>query len=152
MSLFFFQAEDGIRDLTVTGVQTCALPICRLKWLSIRPCSRVDWLAVVMRVKNHRALCFGRNQFAEHHRSAPRDRQQMSFNSTCLERPNQMRCVLLNVGSVTGNIGDGKEFAEFAHDAFLIRHAIVANFPRDLCRRWWSRLLRHCRKRYERNT
>src|SRR2546430_9002878 len=23
----FFQAEDGIRDLTVTGVQTCALPI-----------------------------------------------------------------------------------------------------------------------------
>src|SRR5256886_2173002 len=26
-SAFFFQAEDGIRDLTVTGVQTCALPI-----------------------------------------------------------------------------------------------------------------------------
>src|SRR5690349_23099579 len=25
--LFFFQAEDGIRDLYVTGVQTCALPI-----------------------------------------------------------------------------------------------------------------------------
>src|SRR2546430_12354647 len=38
---FFFQAEDGIRDLTVTGVQTCALPIscqvsaavlCSLDW------------------------------------------------------------------------------------------------------------------------
>src|SRR2546427_4835942 len=27
IDLFFFQAEDGIRDLTVTGVQTCALPI-----------------------------------------------------------------------------------------------------------------------------
>src|SRR3712207_272973 len=26
--LFFFQAEDGIRDIGVTGVQTCALPIC----------------------------------------------------------------------------------------------------------------------------
>src|SRR5437867_6529817 len=26
---FFFQAEDGIRDRTVTGVQTCALPILR---------------------------------------------------------------------------------------------------------------------------
>src|SRR5207249_6886916 len=25
---FFFQAEDGIRDRNVTGVQTCALPIC----------------------------------------------------------------------------------------------------------------------------
>src|SRR2546427_3194550 len=33
---FFFQAEDGIRDLTVTGVQTCALPIsCRE--LGLRP-------------------------------------------------------------------------------------------------------------------
>src|SRR5206468_12160667 len=27
MFVFFFQAEDGIRDLIVTGVQTCALPI-----------------------------------------------------------------------------------------------------------------------------
>src|SRR2546422_1408157 len=26
-SFFFFQAEDGIRDVAVTGVQTCALPI-----------------------------------------------------------------------------------------------------------------------------
>src|SRR5206468_8188138 len=37
---FFFQAEDGIRDLIVTGVQTCALPIyrrcarCARRWLS----------------------------------------------------------------------------------------------------------------------
>src|SRR2546425_1025585 len=28
MTFFFFQAEDGIRDKLVTGVQTCALPIC----------------------------------------------------------------------------------------------------------------------------
>src|SRR5437763_11335804 len=28
-NFFFFQAEDGIRDTSVTGVQTCALPICR---------------------------------------------------------------------------------------------------------------------------
>src|SRR2546425_9510012 len=28
MLFFFFQAEDGIRDKLVTGVQTCALPIC----------------------------------------------------------------------------------------------------------------------------
>src|SRR5687768_17915917 len=27
LSAFFFQAEDGIRDVAVTGVQTCALPI-----------------------------------------------------------------------------------------------------------------------------
>src|SRR5205085_7653396 len=34
---FFFQAEDGIRGLTVTGVQTCALPIC----LSPQPVGRL---------------------------------------------------------------------------------------------------------------
>src|SRR3989449_7887494 len=31
---FFFQAEDGIRDVAVTGVQTCALPICERPLLS----------------------------------------------------------------------------------------------------------------------
>src|SRR5207244_9615437 len=30
---FFFQAEDGIRDDLVTGVQTCALPISRFRCL-----------------------------------------------------------------------------------------------------------------------
>src|SRR2546425_1381898 len=30
MPFFFFQAEDGIRDKLVTGVQTCALPIYRI--------------------------------------------------------------------------------------------------------------------------
>src|SRR5437016_12125229 len=29
IDIFFFQAEDGIRDWSVTGVQTCALPISR---------------------------------------------------------------------------------------------------------------------------
>src|SRR5256885_12719823 len=34
VSFFFFQAEDGIRDYKVTGVQTCALPISRHQLLS----------------------------------------------------------------------------------------------------------------------
>src|SRR2546430_4050240 len=34
---FFFQAEDGIRDLTVTGVQTCALPILGRRRLPLAP-------------------------------------------------------------------------------------------------------------------
>src|SRR5688572_31706809 len=33
---FFFQAEDGIRDLTVTGVQTCALPIYPMDFTDAR--------------------------------------------------------------------------------------------------------------------
>src|SRR3989441_2740936 len=46
---FFFQAEDGIRDKLVTGVQTCALPISmpgawKLRWIGMKrtPTSMVD--------------------------------------------------------------------------------------------------------------
>src|SRR5258706_10559816 len=39
---FFFQAEDGIRDWSVTGVQTCALPICAIR--RPRPCPRSSLL------------------------------------------------------------------------------------------------------------
>src|SRR2546429_175102 len=35
--VFFFQAEDGIRDVAVTGVQTCALPIFERLRLCQRP-------------------------------------------------------------------------------------------------------------------
>ena len=35
ISVFFFQAEDGIRDRLVTGVQTCALPILTLSLASM---------------------------------------------------------------------------------------------------------------------
>src|SRR5437762_13526666 len=38
--LFFFQAEDGIRDTSVTGVQTCALPISRSRRSGARPSSQ----------------------------------------------------------------------------------------------------------------
>src|SRR5437763_15612412 len=38
VSDFFFQAEDGIRDTSVTGVQTCALPICLLTVVSFNDC------------------------------------------------------------------------------------------------------------------
>src|SRR5687768_17964701 len=34
---FFFQAEDGIRDVAVTGVQTCALPISRMSTSAMHP-------------------------------------------------------------------------------------------------------------------
>src|SRR5438445_8587881 len=40
ISFFFFQAEDGIRDIGVTGVQTCALPICKSGGKRLQdPCS-----------------------------------------------------------------------------------------------------------------
>src|SRR5699024_12025005 len=42
---FFFQAEDGIRDRNVTGVQTCALPISSKSQVSVAHCSPT-WLHV----------------------------------------------------------------------------------------------------------
>src|SRR2546430_4699930 len=48
---FFFQAEDGIRDLTVTGVQTCALPIL------FSPCSG----CILGRLAGHSLKRHGRN-------------------------------------------------------------------------------------------
>src|SRR2546428_11888142 len=42
---FFFQAEDGIRDLIVTGVQTCALPIFSL---SLRPMNILRLTAIYL--------------------------------------------------------------------------------------------------------
>src|SRR6266850_3944285 len=42
MFLFFFQAEDGIRDYKVTGVQTCALPICKARVIISRLANRTE--------------------------------------------------------------------------------------------------------------
>src|SRR5690606_40676627 len=47
--LFLFQAEDGIRDFHVTGVQTCALPI----WRTVEMRNRAWWLT--RSVKSHLA-------------------------------------------------------------------------------------------------
>src|SRR5688500_20105696 len=47
---FFFQAEDGIRDYKVTGVQTCALPICVLadSYVQLSVWSKMDGAAIVV--------------------------------------------------------------------------------------------------------
>src|SRR3712207_7176255 len=45
--IFFFQAEDGIRDIGVTGVQTCALPISISLRSSSRAASKVGEFSVV---------------------------------------------------------------------------------------------------------
>src|SRR6266540_6372202 len=44
--IFFFQAEDGIRDRDVTGVQTCALPIFELRIAAVENTNILDNLAV----------------------------------------------------------------------------------------------------------
>src|SRR5690606_40578475 len=58
-SFFFFQAEDGIRDFHVTGVQTCALPIydrVLRQAIEARPLDRVDDLAAVLAHRVQRVM------------------------------------------------------------------------------------------------
>src|SRR5262249_57439789 len=63
VSFVFFQAEDGIRDWSVTGVQTCALPICTgsRRVLASGPfrCMRVwcTWTSTRRGCKNTPATC-----------------------------------------------------------------------------------------------
>src|SRR6266550_5614229 len=45
---FFFQAEDGIRDVAVTGVQTCALPISRWRWVALSAMVLALFMALVV--------------------------------------------------------------------------------------------------------
>src|SRR2546422_5362353 len=55
---FFFQAEDGIRDVAVTGVQTCALPISSTT-------SDHYWDSELRRFKGEALLRLGRGSDAE---------------------------------------------------------------------------------------
>src|SRR5258707_5955420 len=60
----FFQAEDGIRDIGVTGVQTCALPIWRF---SAKTCAPAGW--------NRKTLAaWAKRREAPRDRTAPVDR------------------------------------------------------------------------------
>src|SRR3712207_9014578 len=49
--LFFFQAEDGIRDIGVTGVQTCALPILQRAALDRAEARGVEGLGELVAVR-----------------------------------------------------------------------------------------------------
>src|SRR5690606_40685416 len=62
--VFFFQAEDGIRDFHVTGVQTCALPICPAGGRSVVGCI---WMCAAHRVTLHFSLrsCFHHHWFGQ---------------------------------------------------------------------------------------
>src|SRR3989454_10181720 len=51
---FFFQAEDGIRDYKVTGVQTCALPICGNRRHAFLPWAATPKAGSDPQVRDHR--------------------------------------------------------------------------------------------------
>src|SRR5690606_41172996 len=88
--IFFFQAEDGIRDFHVTGVQTCALPI----YLRSLVHARVGGIDVLLRYYDPRIT----RPWLEHETTSQRDlllgpirriRLPDDTPETCLERMSQ---------------------------------------------------------------
>src|SRR2546421_1375476 len=89
LSFFFFQAEDGIRDLIVTGVQTCALPISTgdpRKGDASRSGRRLAWSSGRGAAADPRGMLFG--QWSESHgprAERPPDRHEIG-RASCRER------------------------------------------------------------------
>src|SRR5690625_7892498 len=71
--IFFFQAEDGIRDGHVTGVQTCALPICTSSAPSTTPSANSDTPFAYLPVPSSRS-------------SSPSARSEEIGRASCRER------------------------------------------------------------------
>src|SRR5256885_9033614 len=88
--VFFFQAEDGIRDYKVTGVQTCALPIWvgvvdEVRLANILSCR----LSIGCEQVHTCEKCFARSQlmsgFGRRARRGPAPRRQIG-RASCRER------------------------------------------------------------------
>src|SRR5262249_54267313 len=113
---FFFQAEDGIRDWSVTGVQTCALPICcgrkaaiaqPLSWATLALCNEqlggnavVEWLGLDL--YKSPPPCSARSL-----RTRPRTCQSFSYaNRVPVEFGTKQTCRSLNRMSAFGGKAD----------------------------------------------
>src|SRR3712207_133892 len=84
---FFFQAEDGIRDIGVTGVQTCALPISYPRKVDAQVVSSLAGVAAsVHRFANDVRLLAGMKQIEE-----PFEAEQVGSSAMAYKR-NPMRC------------------------------------------------------------
>src|SRR5580692_1849204 len=88
---FFFQAEDGIRDLTVTGVQTCALPISRVPSFSVKSTLRLESIAAPHFPQTSAGLsCIG---YVPFYRTSPR---------SCFDLPSCCRLAGQRRGGIMG--------------------------------------------------
>src|SRR5256886_4067460 len=99
---FFFQAEDGIRDLTVTGVQTCALPILERAPGRLAPLDQhyLTWVLVQSQGDRQRALETAREMVT----IAPNSETLwlVAQGALALNRPREMIAALTTLGPDRG--------------------------------------------------
>src|SRR5690606_40720876 len=95
--LFFFQAEDGIRDFHVTGVQTCALPISITSSTAIatlltrsasitRTCSELSWVTVTLRLAGQACCSRASSALTEIGRASCRERGWIPAGSASVKK------------------------------------------------------------------
>src|SRR2546430_10742544 len=101
--VFFFQAEDGIRDLTVTGVQTCALPI----FTGVAPGAQVIGLKIANNARGGVTV----------HGSMMRAMDYAARYAAQRNLP-----LVLNLSFGVGNEHEGKAVIDSIVDAFLLSH------------------------------
>src|SRR5206468_5533915 len=78
---FFFQAEDGIRDLIVTGVQTCALPISIRAWAI-----STSWGELVVGIAHDVDIAHARIELSARHFHRPQANMGKIGRASCRER------------------------------------------------------------------
>src|SRR5437870_10470137 len=99
MCFFFFQAEDGIRDGHVTGVQTCALPICNVRVLAnlqrlfsggrLRGTGYLSILPVDQGIEHSGGASFAKNpDYFEIGRASCRERGEIAVVALSVEEKN----------------------------------------------------------------
>src|SRR2546427_11018608 len=115
---FFFQAEDGIRDLTVTGVQTCALPILGV----------VDYEVVgqeVVVLLNPEIVCLPDSDLLDASHPVAVDAGPSS-TSQCRQRPRRCDVVPLLERSKTAPAVDGEKGMFSGRSYFATEHSAEA--------------------------
>src|SRR2546429_3324764 len=122
---FFFQAEDGIRDVAVTGVQTCALPI----WVTFCP-EGAQALAALRVPELDGAICTGGGE----HPTIRTKRHPGDLRSVAMVRAQklstwhspELECPLSGAGDQQGAIGAKSE----VRDSGCLAAERVYQFPR----------------------
>src|SRR5439155_8313150 len=80
VGFFFFQAEDGIRDGHVTGVQTCALPICVRSFEPIRAPKEIGSAPIPLRKRG------GAEHKSDADRAVPTRSEERRVGKECRSR------------------------------------------------------------------
>src|SRR5207237_10771043 len=101
---FFFQAEDGIRDSSVTGVQTCALPICPARSRSASAVRRDRVPCPCRSASDSAPTCSRQQERAGSRSSSPSSDSREIGRASCRER-GEIRVVHASIEEKRRSVG-----------------------------------------------